>query len=119
MQRLLHIFLLVLLWGSAGCGSTGAGGSAGSAPPTVGKAPPAPRLDEQVSGRVVLVNVPLRYAVMDFPVERIPQLDQRLGVYRQDQKVGEIKVTGPIMDTSVAGDLVAGEAQVGDEVRTH
>jgi hypothetical protein len=44
-------------------------------------------------------------------------LEQRLNVYRNGQKVGEVKVTGPALDTTIAGDIVAGEAQLGDEVR--
>ena len=38
-------------------------------------------------------------------------------LFRSEQKIGEVKVTGPARDTTVAGDLVAGEAQLGDEVR--
>ena len=46
----------------------------------------------------------------------MPALEQRLSVYRDGQKVGEVKVTGPVLDTTIAGDIVAGEAQVGDQV---
>jgi hypothetical protein len=53
---------------------------------------------------------------MDFPIRRVPALEQRLNVYRQGQKVGEVKVTGPVLDTTIAGDIVAGEAQPGDEL---
>jgi hypothetical protein len=68
-------------------------------------------------GTVVSVNPALRFLVMDFPVRKLPVLEQRLNVYRNGQKVGEIKVTGPARDTTVAGDILVGEAQVGDEVR--
>ena len=85
----------------------------GSATP----AEPGVRMDRRVSGRVVSVNPALRFVVMDFPVWQMPALDQRLNIYRNEQKIGEVKVTGPTRDTTVAGDLVAGEAQLGDEVR--
>jgi hypothetical protein len=75
------------------------------------------RLDESVSGKVLFVNAALRFLVMDFPVRRLPVLDQRLNVYRNGQKVGQVKVTGPARDTNIAGDITAGEAQPGDEVR--
>jgi len=54
---------------------------------------------------------------MDFPLRRRPALEQRLNVYREGQKVGEVKVSGPAIDTTIAGDVMVGEARVGDEVR--
>lgn len=74
-------------------------------------------LDDSVGGRVASVNPTLRFVVMDFPLRRMPALEQRLNVYRNSQKVGEVKVTGPSLDTTIAGDIITGEAQIGDEVR--
>src|SRR5216110_2275226 len=87
----------------------GRGQKAGSAPEV--------RLDEGVLGMVVSVNPALRFLVMDFPVRKLPVLEQRLNVYRNGQKVGEVKVTGPGRETTIAGDIIVGEVQVGDEVR--
>ena len=78
---------------------------------------PEVTLDEAVVGTVVSVNAALRFLVMDFPVRKLPVLEQRLNVYRNGQKVGEVKVTGPGRDTTIAGDIMVGEVQVGDEVR--
>ena len=78
---------------------------------------PEVTLDEAVLGRVVSVNPALRFLVMDFPVRKLPVLEQRLNVYRNGQKVGEVKVTGPGRETTIAGDIIVGEVQVGDEVR--
>ena len=75
------------------------------------------RPDEELFGRVVSVNPVLRFAVMDFPIGKMPVLEKRLNVYRNGQKVGEVKVTGPMRETTIAGDIMAGEAQVGDEAR--
>ena len=83
---------------------------------TVGSKPEI-RADEGVSGKVVLINPLLRFVVMDFPVRRMPAVDQRLNVYHDGRKTGEVKVTGPTRDTTIAGDITAGGAQVGDEVR--
>jgi hypothetical protein len=74
-------------------------------------------MDRRVTGRIVSVNPTLRFVVMDFPVWGMPALEQRLHVYRDGQRMGEVKVTGPTVETTVAGDLVAGEARLGDEVR--
>ena len=92
------------------------------APAVVGpdrQAGPRPEvtLDTAVLGSVVSVNPALRFLVMDFPIRKLPVLDQRLNVYRNGQKVGEVKVTGPGRDTTIAGDILVGEARVGDEVR--
>jgi len=73
--------------------------------------------DEGVSGKVVLVNPLLRFLVLDFPVRKLPVVDQRLNIYHNGQKIGEVKVTGPTRDTTIAGDIIAGEANVGDEAR--
>ncbi len=89
--------------------AVGHGQKAGAAPEVI--------LDEAVLGRVVSVNPVLRFLVMDFPVRKLPVLEQRLNVYRNGQKVGEVKVTGPGRDTTIAGDITAGDVQVGDEVR--
>jgi len=69
------------------------------------------------NGRVASVNEKLRFVVVDFTSSRRPELDQRLSVYRVGQKVGEIKVSGPYRNTTVAADLTAGEAKFGDEVK--
>jgi hypothetical protein len=47
----------------------------------------------------------------------MPQLDQQLNVYRLDQKVAELKISGPYLGTTVAADVTAGEAMLGDLVR--
>lgn len=44
-------------------------------------------------------------------------MGKRLNVYRNGLKVGELKVTGPQRDNNTVADIVAGECQVGDEVR--
>jgi len=68
-------------------------------------------------GKVVRFNSEGRFVVLNFPIGHLPGVDQRLNVYRQGLKVGEVKVTGPQRDDNTVADIVAGEAQVGDEVR--
>ncbi|MBU6399956.1 MAG: hypothetical protein KGS61_06540 [Verrucomicrobia bacterium] len=68
-------------------------------------------------GRVASVNPSLRFVVLDFSLNRLPALGQPLNVYRQGQKVGELRVSGPVLDNHVVADVVAGAAQPGDQVR--
>jgi len=44
-------------------------------------------------------------------------VEQRLFVYHNGLKAGEVKVTGPQTDDHIVADLITGEAQTGDEVR--
>jgi hypothetical protein len=69
-------------------------------------------------GRVVSVNSNLRFVVIDFSLGQLPQIDQRFSVYRQGQKVGEIKISGPSRDRNIVADITAGEAKPGDEVHS-
>jgi len=73
--------------------------------------------DTQLAGKVSRVNQDGRFVVMTFPIGHLPTLNQRLNVYRGGVKVGEIRVTGPQLDDNVVGDIGAGDAQAGDEVR--
>jgi len=82
-----------------------------------GENAPVVKPDDSVHGKIASVNANLRFVVMDFSLRRMPAPEQRLNVYRNGQKVGEVKVTGPALDTTIAGDITAGEAQLADEVR--
>ena len=80
-------------------------------------APPIVTPDTGVSGRVTRYNETGRFVVMNFPVARMPAMGKQLFLYRNNLKVGEVKITGPQRDDHIVGDLTTGEAQVGDEVR--
>jgi len=73
--------------------------------------------DNSLTARVAAYNSTGRFAVLSFPVGRMPNMDQTLFLYRAGLKVGEVKVTGPQRDNDIVADLVTGTAQVGDEVR--
>jgi len=70
-----------------------------------------------VTGKVVTYTEAGRFTVLDFPPGRVPVLDQRLFVYRDGLKVGEVKITGPRRDNNIVADLISGEVRAGDEVR--
>ena len=72
---------------------------------------------ELLSGKVASANANLRFVVLDFSLQPLPAIEQRLNVYRNGRKVGEVKVSGPARDSNIVADVIAGEVQVGDEVR--
>jgi hypothetical protein len=69
------------------------------------------------AGRISLVNGSARYVIVTFSVGQVPVRESRLHVYRDGLKVAELKVTDFVRDINAAADIVAGECQVGDEVR--
>ena len=69
-------------------------------------------------GKVALVNSAARFVVLNFPLGKMAAAEQRLNLYRRGLKVGEVKVTGPAREDNIVADLVAGEAEVGDEARS-
>jgi hypothetical protein len=92
-------------------------------PAEIPTAPPAATLptivtpDTSIAGKVVAYNAAARFAVLSFPAGPMPRQDQSVFVYRGGMKAGEIKITGPQRDNNTVGDVVNGDAQVGDDVR--
>jgi len=74
--------------------------------------------EDALVGKVALVNSVARFVVLNFPLGRMAAAEQRLNLYRRGLKVGEVKVTGPAREDNIVADLVAGEAEVGDEARS-
>jgi hypothetical protein len=72
---------------------------------------------QESSGRVASVNSNLRFVVIDFSMNPLPPADQHMNVYRQGQKVGEVKISKESSKGIIAADITAGDAQIGDEVR--
>lgn len=127
MTRFASILLIAL---AAGCASSSNTQKVSQTPPGTKKiaaktqdAQPAPTPSPQarllpMTARVVGGREELRFVIIDFTNSRRPRLDERLGVYRVGQKVGEIKISGPFhLDSTVAADIVAGEAKYGDEIK--
>ena len=73
--------------------------------------------DTGLVGKVASVNASLHFVVLNFPVGRMAAVEQQLALYRQGQKIGEVKVTGPQQDDNIIADVLSGEAETGDEVR--
>ena len=101
----------------AGCVKTGPGGPKKPVPEIAVKDEPVIRPVTKPIGRISSVNPVSRFVVITYPSAALPKNEQRLGIYREGRKVGEVKVTGPERDTITAADLISGEAELGDEVR--
>jgi len=68
-------------------------------------------------GHVAYVNTGGRFVVLNFPVGRLPALNQHLTIYRKGMKVGEVKITALQNDDNLVADLLTGNSEVGDQVR--
>jgi hypothetical protein len=68
-------------------------------------------------GKVAKVNPNSRFVVVNFAAGQMPALGQIMPVYRHGLKVGELKISGPQLEDNLVADLVAGEAEAGDDVR--
>ncbi|MBI2947943.1 MAG: hypothetical protein HYY23_09865 [Verrucomicrobia bacterium] len=68
-------------------------------------------------GIIKAVNPASGFVVIDFYLSQLPRVGQRMSLYRRGLKVAEVKISGPEMSRYIAADIVAGEAQVGDEAR--
>lgn len=69
------------------------------------------------TGKVASVRQDLRFVVIDFAFNPVPPVDQRMGVYRNGQKIGELKISRGARNNIVPADITAGDAAIGDEVR--
>lgn len=76
---------------------------------------PTVRLADYNLGRVAVVNS--KFVVLIFPFGKVPGIGQHLNIYRDEKKVGELKVTGPQRDINTVADIVSGNAEIDDEVR--
>ena len=78
--------------------------------------PPIEPLDGAV-GRVVRVQSELRFVVVDYSLNRMPEPDRMLAVYRGGEVVGRLKAGRFRRETTLVADIVSGSAAEGDEVR--
>lgn len=131
MPRRFSLLLTVLL-GAACAGTKEAkDGTAPPAPKEKAKSPSPPKPAKgqpdpgpvitpvsAFSGKVVLVNGPLKYIVVEGVIGRLPPADQTLNLYRDGQKVGVVVVSGQFRGANFAADVSQGEVRVGDTVRS-
>ncbi len=68
-------------------------------------------------GRVASANIQANIVVVSFPVGQLPADGTKFSIFHAGAKVGEVKISGPAAETFTVGDITAGSAQEGDEVR--
>jgi hypothetical protein len=126
-----NLILVTLLCGVAASGciwkKKASQPAAAAAPqPTFAPVPAQPSTSAQklivtpetgLAGKVVTVNASGHFVVLGFPVGHLPAMEQHLMLYRHGLKTGEVKITGPQMEDNVVADIVAGDAEAGDEAR--
>jgi len=122
----MHWFVIGLTAGllASGCvnsknprGATAAGSKlkpGQSAPPAAPVIAPL----NSLSGRVLLVNTPLKYIVAEGAVGRLPAAEQVLNAYRDGQRVGEVRVSKPARGANFTADITQGDVRVGDTLRS-
>ena len=74
-------------------------------------------VEERIEGTIVRVDSRRRFVVIDFSVFQFPARGQDLNVYREQLRVGKVRITGPFVNTHIAADLILGSAREGDSVR--
>src|SRR6266702_2369290 len=119
MRPLLILCAALVLSGCFGRRTTGPQNSDGAFA-SVGANPGNQKLvipENSVVGKVAFVNTAARFVVLNFPIGHLPVIEQHLNIYRSGLKVGEVKVTGPQYDDNVVADLLAGDSEIGDQVR--
>jgi hypothetical protein len=96
--------------------------SSQKADPKSGKVapPPGPEISpvNALSGRVMLVNGPLKYIVAEGTLGRLPTAEQVLNAYRDGQRVGEVRVSQQARGANFTADILQGELRVGDTLRS-
>jgi hypothetical protein len=97
---------LVLLLG-AGCSSPGPKAAATDPAAPV---PPGPSV-----GEIIHVNREMGYVVLNCTA--LPSTGEEIRVFRGEQPVGLVRVTGPVHDVFAAADIVNGELRQGDRIR--
>jgi hypothetical protein len=119
MRSTLGILLLAFSACLTGCASKHNTNYSEVPPPSKQGQPSKPivKPSNALTGKVVSFNAVGRFAILNFPITRMPAIDQKLYLYREGLRVGEVKVTGPQKDDNIVADVVNGEARPGDVVK--
>ena len=117
MRTLLWVILLGSL-ALSGCVRKKVVDSGSRPQPRAGSTPLTVTPEIVLVAKVVGANKPGRFVVLNFPRGQMASPEQHLNLYRKGLKVGEVKVTGPQQDDNTVADIVAGEAEVGDDARS-
>jgi hypothetical protein len=118
MRLTIQFLLVALVMALSGCASNKEPKYA-DVPDLPSPENPVVKPAEVLTGKVVSYNSVGGFTVLNFPVTKMPVPGQKLALYRDGLKVGEVKITGPQKDDNIVADLTKGAAKIGDEVREH
>ena len=68
-------------------------------------------------GKVLLVDKDLGFIVADFAYSQLPPAEQKYFVYRGNQQVGVVIITGQSDETFLVADINKGDIRAGDLIR--
>ena len=68
-------------------------------------------------GKVLLVDKELGFIVADFAYSQLPPAEQKYFVYRGNQQVGVVIITGQSDETFLVADINKGDIRAGDLIR--
>ena len=103
--------------GPLASGAAPMAGTAASATNPVLPRYPIVKVVDRSTGRVATVSTQALFVVVDFGFNPLPRPEQRLTVFRTNQPVGTLRMTGAPNGSFMAADIMSGEARPGDEVR--
>ncbi|MFH0909868.1 MAG: hypothetical protein V1929_14000 [bacterium] len=66
-------------------------------------------------GEIIHVNREMLYVVLNCAA--LPSPGEEITVFRGEQPVGRVRVTGPVHDVFAAADIIEGDARQGDRIR--
>jgi hypothetical protein len=103
---------------SSGCLSGGRVAPARTTtPPDVARLQPSPTELGATVAKIVSVNSEHAFVVIDFGAQVVPSAGTWVNVYRNEKRVGAVRITEPVRAPLATADIVEGELHVGDEVR--
>ena len=80
-------------------------------------AAPTPADATTYEGRISIVNQKKGFVVIDFQQTGVPPVRSEMGVYRDNQFVGSIRITPPVKGSMATADTLTGTLRRGDVVR--
>jgi hypothetical protein len=89
--------------------------------PSAPSSPSAPAGNESsantFSGHIISIDQNKKFVIVDFHRGTVPPVGSELGVYRNDQFVGSVRITHPVKPPLTSADVLTGTLRRGDVVR--
>jgi hypothetical protein len=110
------LLVALTLTATIGCASHNAQSTAASSR-TSGVKQVAPAQFGPAPAKIRSVDSQYKFVVIDFTSRVMPAVGTELMVYREDKRIGAVRVTEPVRAQFATADVIEGDLHVGDEVR--